>query len=97
MASGTIRDATHIIKEYSKSYTVAGNGSFNLTADDLSLATPSGFKPVAAAKIGSGNTNVVLRYVNVEATGTNNVLGFRSVTSSSVTASASISILYLKL
>lgn len=82
--------------QYSASYTISANGSLSLTANDLDMSTPSGYTPIAVVVIGSGNSNVAIRYVNATATGTSNALGFRSVSTASLTASATLQILYVK-
>ena len=96
MAIGTIHNTAYKIVSYSHSYTVSANGSVALTADDMGASTPSGYAPVAITLVGSGNSNVAIRYANASATGSNNMVGLKSVSSSSITASASVSILYLR-
>lgn len=96
MASGIISMPSYQIIDYSYSYTISANGSLNITATDLGISTPAGYTPIGMAKFGSGNGNVNVRYADAQATGTTIALGLRSVNSSSVSASATFSILYMK-
>ena len=96
MATGTIHSMDFMVVSYSASYTASANGGVNLTANDFSISTPTGYTPIAVVQFGSGNGNVNVRYMNAQASGTNNAMGLRSVNSSSVSASASMAILYMR-
>lgn len=82
------------IVNYSANYTVNGNQGKNLTANDFGMSTPSGYRPVAITRFSSGNANVYVRGVTITATGTDGALYMNNTTSSSVSATAYIQILY---
>lgn len=82
--------------QYNASYTAAASASATLTASDFDASAPTGYIPIAVVQVGTGNGNVALRYVNVEATGSSNMIGMRNVSTGSISASASIKILYVK-
>lgn len=84
------------IVSYTASYTVAASSSGSLTADDFSVTTPTGYKPIAITQAGTGNGNVCLRYLNAEATGSSNIIGYRNISSSSISNTASVHILYTR-
>ena len=82
------------IISYSANYTVNGSQGKNLNANDFGMSTPSGYRPVAITRFSSGNANVYVRGVTITATGTDGVLYMNNTTSSSVSATAYIQILY---
>ena len=82
--------------QYNASYTASASASATLTASDFDASAPTGYIPIAVVQVGTGNGNVALRYVNVEATGSSNMIGMRNVSTGSISASASIKILYVK-
>lgn len=83
-------------KTYTVSYTVGGNASASITADDFNALTPSGYTPIGIADFASQNVNVVIRGIYGRATGTSTMMALRNITSTSVTATAYISIIYIK-
>ena len=82
---------------YTASYTISANSGLALTASELNVSTPTGYIPIAITGVGSGNSNVCLRYLNATATGSNNMVGLRSVSSSSISATVTVYILYARL
>lgn len=84
------------VKSYSSSYTVASENSITLKGNDLDVSTPSNYTPVAICYISTGYNGVVPRNLFPEGTGTDNVITLQNVTSSSITGSLSIKILYIK-
>lgn len=83
-------------KTYTVSYTVGGNASASITADDFNAMIPSGYTPIGIADFASQNVNVVVRGIYGRATGTSTMMALRNITSTSVTATAYISIIYIK-
>ena len=83
-------------KTYTVSYTAGGNASISLTADDFGATTPIGYSPIGASDFATQNVNVAVRGIYGKATGTASMMLMRNVSSSSVTATAYITILYVK-
>lgn len=81
---------------YSYAYTINASSSLNISADDMGLSTPSGYKPIALTRFSSGNGNVCTRFADIEATGTSACLALRNVATSSISATSWIGILYVK-
>lgn len=96
MATGKIRVTSFIRTEYTYSYTVSANSGVNITANDFGVSIPTGYSAVAITKMGTGNSNTVPRYVDATATGTSTVMGIANLSSSSVTATARIMVLYMR-
>ncbi len=84
-------------KTYTTTYTVGANTSISLTANDFNVSTPSGYIPIGISNFSSQNVNVVIRGVYGQSTGTSVLMSIRNISSSSVTATAYITILYAKL
>lgn len=84
------------IVSYSKNYTVSGNAGKNLSANDFGMSTPSGYRAVAITRFSSGHASVYVRGVTISATGTDGVLYMNNTTSSSISATAYVSVLYAK-
>lgn len=83
-------------KTYTVSYTTGGNASISITADDFGATTPSGYSPIGITDFASQSVNVVVRGIYGKASGTNTMMSLRNLSSSSVTATAYITILYIK-
>ena len=83
-------------KTYTSSYTAGGNTSISITADDFGASIPSGYAPIGISDFASQNVNVVVRGIYGRATGTAGMMTLRNISSSSVTATAYITILYIK-
>lgn len=84
------------IVTYTASYTVAASSSGALTANDFSVSTPAGYKPIAIVKFTTGNGNVCARYCDAQATGSNTMFAYRNFASASVTATAGVTVLYTR-
>ena len=83
-------------KTYTASYTVGGNASASITADDFGVTTPVGYTPIGISDFASQNVNVPVRGIYGRATGTSTMMALRNIVSTSVTATAYITILYIK-
>ena len=97
MATGKIKVTSFKRTEYTYNYSVSANSGVNITADDFGVSIPTGYSAVAIAKMGTGNSNTVPRYVDATATGTSVVMGIANLSSSSVSATARITVLYMRL
>lgn len=83
-------------KTYTTSYTVGGNGAGSITANDFEVSTPSGYSVIGVVDFATQSTSVDIRGVYGRATGSSTMMSLRNVTSTSVTATAYITILYAK-
>lgn len=83
-------------KTYTASYTIGGNASGSITSDDFSASIPTGYAPIGISDFASQNVNVVVRGIYGRATGTSAMMTLRNISSSSITATAYITILYIK-
>lgn len=81
---------------YTASYTAGGNASVSLTADDFGATAPTGYTPIAITDFATQSVNIAIRGVYAKATGTGTMMSMRNITSSSVTATAYITIMYTK-
>ena len=82
--------------QYTAAYTVAANDGGTLNANQLSVSTPTGYNPVAISKFSSGASNVVVRYCDARASGTTTMVAYRNLSSGSVSATFTFTILYVK-
>jgi len=71
-------------KDYSYEYTVAANGTVDVTGTNLGVSTPTGFAGVAMTNIRTNNNNVVIRAFRADVTGSNVVVSLRNLSSSQV-------------
>lgn len=103
---GTITNGIPMWKTVQKSVSVSipANSNLNVLANTdpndilapaFDIGTQSGYSPVAAVKVTTGNNNVVVRSFNAEATGTTSMVMVRNVSSSSASATVTIEVLYL--
>ena len=83
-------------KTYTVSYTAGGNASVALTANDFNVTTPSGYTPIGISDFASQSVDVAVRGIYGRASGTNTIMSLRNMSSNSVTATAYITILYIK-
>ena len=89
--------ASLIIKTYTYAYSsVANGGSLNVTATNLNMSTPSGYTPIAAQQVSSGNGNVVARTWNVAATGSTVAVALRNVATTAQSGTVTFVVLYAK-
>lgn len=85
------------IKTYTYAYSsLANGGSLNVSATNLNMSTPSGYTPVAAQQVSSGNGNVIARTWNVAATGSTAAVALRNVATSSQSGTVTFAVLYAK-
>lgn len=84
----------YAVRSYSATYTVPANSNINISADTFRISTPEGYEPVAMLRLTTGNAGVVVRSYVSSATGSTSVVSLYNETSSSITATANISILY---
>lgn len=82
-------------KEYSYSYSINGNGDLSITASNLGISTPSGYKPFALAFYNSGNVNVVTRGILAIST-SGNCVWLHNLSSSAQTGTYTMNIAYVK-
>lgn len=83
-------------KTYTASYTAGGNASISITADDFNATTPNGYTPIGISDFASQNVNVTVRGIYGRATGTSTMMALRNVSSTSINATAYVTILYIK-
>lgn len=96
VTSSILTDLFKIV-QYSYSYTVAANSNINLTATNFGESTPDGYEPFSFANVTTGNVGVVIRSMQPRLpSGSTALLSLRNETSASVTASATIQMIYVK-
>lgn len=84
-------------KVYSYQYTIGANGNLNITGGNLGISTPSGYTPIGTAALTTGDNNVVFRAFLPYSTGSSDpIVSLHNLSSSSVTATLTIRILYSK-
>lgn len=85
---------------YSAAYSgLAANSNKTLTADDFNISTPSGYLPLAASYVMSGNSAVIVRFyvaTNTKTTSSKNIMDLRNVSSSAQSGTAAITINYIR-
>ena len=83
-------------KNFSASYTVAGSSSVNISGTQLQYTAPTGYQPIALYSVYTGSGDVVMKNYFINETGAHTVINLRNLTTSSITASVSIDVLYAK-
>lgn len=78
------------------SVTIPANGALNVTANNLSLVTPTGYTPIACRNYFSGSNDIFWRSMDVNAQGSQSFGVLRNVSSASVTAIITVTITYVK-
>lgn len=78
----------------SKSVTIAPDAALGITATDLGYSIPSGKIPIGYDLLDAGHSGLMLTVVNLNSTGSGNVLYFRNMTANSVTATVRIRVLF---
>lgn len=98
MASGMIDHIEKKLKlqRLSVSYggTISANNALRLTATEADYSIPSGYAPVGITYFNLGNANLALDYINLQAEGSTYFISVKNVTSSSVSSSATIDVLF---
>lgn len=84
------------ILPYNKAYTINANSALTLSANDFDVSAPTGYTPVGIVQFTSGNGDVYVRAVNAAATGTSGMLYLKNISSSSISVTAYMQILYVK-
>ena len=80
----------------SANITVAANGAVNVTANQLNIATPAGYTPIAIIGIYSNSNDIVFKNFDARATGGSSFGIARNVSSNAVTFMANVTIAYAK-
>ena len=97
MASGTLAKPSYKVVAYTASYTANASSGVTISADDFVASTPTGYAPVAVTKFTSGTADVVVRYADATSTGSSVTLAMRNVATSAKSATAGITILYVRM
>lgn len=84
-------------RTYTASYTAGGNASISITADEFNVTTPNGYTPIGIVDFASQNAHVTVRGIYSRATGTRTMMALRNVSTSSISANAYLTLLYIKL
>jgi hypothetical protein len=84
------------IKTYTCNYSVNSGQYATLTANGFGVSTPSGYTPIGIQRIAAGNGNMLIRAYNAKATGDSAVINLYNNSSSNVSATATIDIVYVK-
>lgn len=86
-----------IVKTYTYSWTwSSGERAISITADNFNVVTPDGYTPIAISRISLGALYAYMRAYNAGATGTTSMIALYYQGSSTITATATISVLYAK-
>ena len=88
-----------IYKYYSYKITdsVAAGASKGITGTQLGVSTPTGYSPFAFLRVGTGYAYFQPYYININATGSSNVINIRNTNSSAVSnKTVDIGIMYIK-
>lgn len=84
-----------IVKGYSYTYTIGANATAALTSSDFNIKTPENYIPSGVIQFTSGDGNVYVRGVNISSDA-GGIIYLKNTTSSAITASAYLKILYIK-
>lgn len=86
-----------IVKTYTYRWTwSSGERAISITADNFNAVTPDGYTPIAISRISLGALYAYMRLYNASATGTTSMIGLYYQGSNTITATATISVLYAK-
>lgn len=85
-----------VIVTYSCSYSVGSGQYVALTGNGFGVSTPSGYTPIGIQRIAAGNANMLVRAYNAKATGDSAVINLYNNSSSTVSATATIDIVYVR-
>lgn len=83
-------------KSYTRQYTAAAGATVNITATQFGFDTPSGYATLGPIVASTGNGNVFIQGIYCNVTGSSNAMIIHNVGSSSVTATATIRLAYIK-
>lgn len=84
------------VKEYTYKYTANANAYLSITGTNLSVSTPSGYTPLCFKSVTTGSTGVAVIAQNSAATGSSTVIGIRNLTSSAITQTLTVNIVYVR-
>lgn len=84
------------LKSYSFAYSITSQAQKNISGTNFGISTPSGYTPVAALQVLSGNIGVIVTGYRANQTGSEWVVNLRNMTTTVVEATAYIQILYLQ-
>lgn len=85
-----------LIKTYTCNYSVNSGQYAALSANGFDVSTPSGYTPIGIQRIAAGNGNMLIRAYNAKATGDSAVINLYNNSSSTVSATATIDIVYVR-
>lgn len=86
----------HKIVNYNYNYSIAANDSLAVTGTNLGISTPSGYTVFALLMFATGNTNVLVRNIYPDNSGSNTVIMLRNISNSTQTGNVEIKIAYVK-
>lgn len=84
------------IVSYNINYTVAGNATKNVTAEEFGISTPNGYTPIAILRFSTGSAQVYVRGIIPFGTGAQEIFFMTNTSSSQINTTAYIDILYTK-
>lgn len=85
-----------IISSSNYSVSVPASGAVNVTASNLGLSTPEGYKPLSIVCIYCSSNDVVFRSFDATATGSTSFGVLRNLTSSEKSVTVNVKIAYCK-
>lgn len=83
-------------KNYTRQYTVNANASLNITAAQFGFSVPTGYATLAPIVFSTGSPNVYPQGVYCNVTGSTAAMVVKNTSSSSVTATATLRIAYIR-
>ena len=73
-----------LLKQYTCEYNISANASLNISANDLSISTPSGYTPISVYLISTGNSNILMRNLVVSSTGTQTFIAVKNTSANTI-------------
>lgn len=83
-------------KKYTYAYTVAGNSNVEITANNLGISVPSGYRVAGVYYAAPGKAAVSVDLIAADNTGTGNVIRLRNHSSSSQSGKCTVGITWVK-
>lgn len=90
-AGGTFKNIS-----YSYAYTITANGALTITGDDFGVSTPSGYSVAGALSWFTGSQYVFVYRITPQNQGANAIMSLHNASNGSISATATITILYAK-
>lgn len=85
------------VKTYTYIYNISADTSLHISANSLQMATPTGYTPLAIVRFNSGEQDIYVRNVNINATGTASAMSVKNTaTSNKSNVTATLVIAYIK-